>query len=76
LTTPTPTTPGAASDETGRHAAQAVQEYDGVILRRWYVFTDKGRKVVWAPTKQRAKGKVERRGFQVSAVEPAPSPVG
>lgn len=40
---------------------------------RWFVFTDKGRKVTWAPSSEAARKKAEDYGFKVSKVSAAPS---
>jgi hypothetical protein len=42
-------------------------------LKRWYVFTDQGRRVTWAKDEHEAQAKAEKRGRVVESVEPAPS---
>jgi len=43
-------------------------------LRRWYVFTDQGRKIVWTETASKARRRVEAKGLTVERVVPAPPP--
>lgn len=51
---------------------QASQEYDGKQLKRWYVYTDRGRKIAWAETAAKAEKKLLRKVREVFKVEPAP----
>jgi len=44
--------------------------------RRWYVYTDRGRKIVWAPTAAVARGRARRHGLTVERVVPAGHELG
>lgn len=42
--------------------------------RRWYVFTDQGRKIVWAPSSAKARRRAVAHGLKVERIEAAPPP--
>jgi hypothetical protein len=42
-------------------------------LYRWFVYTNHGRKIAWAPSAADAKAKAEKNKHKVRDVEPAPS---
>jgi hypothetical protein len=48
------------------------QAHDDAGRKRWFVYTDKGRKVTWAMSEQEARAKAVKLGLVVRRVTAAP----